>query len=539
MADNVAKIKLPDDSDQAAANDDMEYGDQGQKPIGGDTTVKNGELRINKVQGDAKKIGDDKIELINNLKIEDNDPEKAAIFNAAIAGSAGLAAQVANDNVETPVPDETQQPSEQTEETSTPDESVTEQPTTEENAPPTPTSEPQETTPPPKPQTENNVPKTPNQTQPEELAQEAPKPEGSPTTENGSDKMNQDQPNQSDAEKETSTTKAPPTVSPTPTESTTTPRQQTTKQPKKGNGKKPPTLDKNGIRRTNKDGVQTASMNKKTEQRPSKTLGDIGPHGSTKTPPLTNNPTQAQTDMNARQAQKNNTTVPPTASASVTPNTLPANQQNDAASQMDAAIQQQKIFDESKKIQQKQHNQLSKKRKRKEAKKRKDLLKQIDKDTEHLISGIEQMQLALWFPTVLAMILLAKIEIRESVKKTQKAKGSRIPELMLASKAYALAANLEAAASASFLVDTWAIFSKFWLSWSVDLYWWTVIMVIFDLIVIFPFFMIIFYVFKGRRIRIMMKVETRAKKIADMAHEINLISDRSKKNTVTLTSGRQ
>lgn len=320
-----------------------------------------------------------------------------------------------------------------------------------------------------------------------------------------------------------------------------------------------------------KESQQTQAQSQKTPQKSQETkpnqptdrtppsvakedLANIGPHGGLsekKLPPHgqsgpanylvdpnkkftgSNKAPNANETLNSPQlTQPNNTKLP--ANENQRPSKVPVNQQSGVAEN----LEQQKAlsWSETEKIQQENYDKLDERKKQNEAKQKKKLLKKLSKQNEKLIGPLEKMLLRSYFPFVTQKIIDTQDEIKKLIEKEQRAKTRSGHNKIARKISNLLRLVIEPTLKISSFRDAIRRFRNFWLSWSVELWWWTVIMAIFDLIIVFPIFLFINYIFAGRSTRMLEKIKKRSYDIMELGNKLNDITMKNIKERLKLSA---
>lgn len=295
--------------------------------------------------------------------------------------------------------------------------------------------------------------------------------------------------------------------------------------------------------------AQTKIQDQPTNLRPptvgKEDLANIGPHGQPgganysrdqkKTPPLASQSPGANETLNSpklTQPGKAETSKNQIQQAT----SLSANQQTGVAKDLASQKQQGLSWAETKKIQEDNYNQLDEQKKQNEAKQKKKLLKKLSKQNEKLIGPIEKMLLRSYFPFVTQKIIDAQDEINKLIKKEQRAKTRSGHNKISGKISNLIRLVIEPTLKISSFRDAIRRFRNFWLSWSVELWWWTVIMAIFDLIIVFPIFLFINFVFAGRSTRMLEKIKKRSYDIMELGNKLNDITMKNIKERLNLSA---
>ena len=307
-----------------------------------------------------------------------------------------------------------------------------------------------------------------------------------------------------------------------------------------------PASSKDGIARRTEDGKEIGTAPKAIE-KPSQKPPTTTETGNT-TPPTTVDEKEAESDLSSNKANRSGT---PTTSAPGAATTLPTDQQPTAATELDAKkqINQEEPANEEEEIRrdqekrrteqdqkdQEMYQKMTALQKFNRAKRLKNLLKELNKKSDNLINFIERMILRSYFPLIVPKILEYKNEIGKITKKLSKKKTIHRNDSLM-KKLESDIHYFNSLVIAPILVvgafrDTLKRFKNYWLSWSFELWWWTIIMAILDIIIIFPFFFLIGKVFDGPGIRVLKRIRDKNDELENLIDKIRKLAIPKGENT--------
>lgn len=333
---------------------------------------------------------------------------------------------------------------------------------------------------------------------------------------------------------EAQTAKNPPTVGqqpqsqPTPVSPTPTPNH---------DQKNPPKLNTEPTAANPHNNLQPPTVSKEA-------LRDIGPHGNLENPMSqasqhtdpnkkipTNQQNQVGNDLNSQKsmqpdgdhAKTNNQTankpLQTTNTSGLSTNTEDKNALSDFI----------KKFEEEQQKEEEAYQKMNALQKSNRTKQQKKLLKELNKKNDKLIGLIERMILTRYFPTVIYKILRYQEEIGKLIKQLSKKKTihrndgpmNKLGSEIFFFEALVIYPILKTGA----IKDAVKRFRNYWLSWSIELWWWTVIMAVFDLLIIFPFVFLLFgSVFDGPGIRLLKKIRKRNRELTEILTKIKKLA---------------
>lgn len=159
----------------------------------------------------------------------------------------------------------------------------------------------------------------------------------------------------------------------------------------------------------------------------------------------------------------------------------------------------------------------------------KKLLKELKDKNDKLIGLVEKMLLKRYFPIVSYKIIQHQSEVGKLIKQLSKKKiihRNDEPMNRLSSEIFYFdALVLHPILKTGAFKDAVKRFRNYWLSWAIEFWWWTVIMAIFDLLIIFPFVFLLFgSVFDGPGIRLLKKIRKRSNEEKDLVSEIKKLA---------------
>lgn len=511
--------------------------------IGSSHSANSEDLSLKDVSGKGvKKTGDHKVEL--DAKIQVPFGQSAELEAAKAAGIAAIGANIINQNAEAEeesnteptkpdlnFPETKEMPESQPAEPVVPEAQV--EPTTEQET--IPEDEEKEEGEKPVPEKPTTPPTVAAPTAAPEEQSEQPTKEPPKTSEEMKEPPKAEPP-----KKKTTSKRTPPKTEENKTPPTTTgqpavPPQtapQTSPEGDKQKGKLPPNTD------------ERQRKNKQTEPKTppvvsDENLKDIGPRGKQKkgkpgegitgaTPPIVN-PGQVSSGFNSQKLA----------------------QPNEAATQsnqgMNKHIQNQPLSEQWTQEDEAKHQEEEKQRKEKETKEdeayekmnflqkrnlkkqQKKLLKEISKKAGKLLNMWEKPVLTYYFPEMVWKTVKYQEEIDLqtkllSRKKTIHRKDGPIIKMDWESELFSYLV-IEPELKVGAFKEAWLRFDKYWLSWAMELWWWTIIMAIFDIVFVFPIvFLIMGSVINGPGLVLLKKIKKRNSEMRELILKLKRIS---------------
>lgn len=166
--------------------------------------------------------------------------------------------------------------------------------------------------------------------------------------------------------------------------------------------------------------------------------------------------------------------------------------------------------------------------KRNRVKQQKKILKDMQKKNDELIGMIEHPILFRFFPIVTEKIILHQTEVGETIKKLSKKKtiyrkDALMDKLFWETMLFSINV-LEPTIKSGYVRDSIRRFRNWWFSWAFEFYWWTIILAVFDMIVIYPIFLLMTTFFDGIGVRLLKKVKKRSGELHDMYTKLNQLA---------------